>query len=114
MITDRDTITEALAFLTAQDIFLWVSKEEAQYVCPEPSWAIHVVESNGPRAVAKLKKELAGAEADGLILFVRGAKLQMADLEAIDAVLPRTKRFARGLDFSKPWGDDVEIWVFGE
>ncbi len=117
MITDRTVITEALASVTrSQDLFICFTGEEAQRVCPSPDWAVHVIGRNVPTAIAKLKAELAEArtqKADGLLLFVRSTGLRMADLEEIDAALPHPERFARGIDFSKPWGGEAEIWLFG-
>ena len=102
------TVNESPAFKTIAASILPLAKGR--------NWAVHVIGRNVPTAIAKLKAELAEArtqKADGLLLFVRSTGLRMADLEEIDAALPHPERFARGIDFSKPWGGEAEIWLFG-
>ena len=48
---------------------------------------------------------------NGVIAYLRCANIRMSDLERIDALLPRTHHFKRGLSFVPEDGEN-EVWVF--
>lgn len=117
MITDQEQISIAIsAILRKSDAALPISEDDFIRVCPDPEWAVCIIERSVGKACAMLKKEFSEdrvGNAKGIVLFIQSVILTMGDLNRIDGLLPSVDRFVRGLDFHRPSGGELEIWVFG-
>ena len=117
MITDKEQISLAVsALLRSTDMAFPLREEAFHEVCPEPEWAVHILERSVSKACAALTSALADGNigfSRGLVLFVRSDILTMGDLERMDLTLPQSPCFVRGMDFRHPAGGNVEMWVFG-
>ena len=117
MITDKELIQAAIAaILRESDNALSLQADDFRRVCPAPAWAVHVVERSASKARATLAKAFSTEEVgtpEGIVVFIRSADLKMSELEKIESALPPSARFVKGMDFRRPSGGDIEIWVFG-
>lgn len=124
LITDHNQIAEAISQIIGEESYVSLRRTDFDQLCPHPSRALHVTAPTPALLLERLEHELAavgrGEESparegapSGIIAHLRCANIRMSDLERIDALLPHTPRFKRGLSFVPEDGEN-EVWVFIE
>ena len=129
-ITDQKQIAEAISQIIGEESYVSLRQADFDQLCPHPARALHVTAPTPALLVERLEHELAavgevapstareGAPSQaaldapsGVVAYLRCANLRMSDLERIDALLPHTPHFKRGLSFV-PEDAENEVWVF--
>jgi hypothetical protein len=116
LITDQNQIAEAISQIIGEESYVSLRQADFDQLCPHPSRALHVTAPTPALLLERLVHELAavgGVEPSGIIAHLRCANIRLSDLEKLDALLPHTPRFKRGLSFVPEDGEN-EVWVFGE
>ncbi len=116
LITDQNQIAEAISQIISEESYVSLRRTDFDQLCPHPACAIHVTAPTPALLLERLAHELAavgGVEPSSVIAHLRCANIRMAALEKIDATLPHTSRFKRGLSFVPEDGEN-EVWVFVE
>ena len=120
LITDQKQIAEAISQIIGEESYVSLSQTDFDQLCPHPARALHVTAPTPALLLEKLGHELAevgggkvagGGAQSGIIAYLRCANIRMSDLEKLDALLPHTPRFKRGLSFVPEDGEN-EVWVF--
>ena len=117
MITDKEQIKEAVDYVFGQEMYIPVTRDTFEEVCPNPAFVIHVIGRNPAEAVKLLQIEAAIAgqrRYSSVVLYIKSLSLTMMDLERIDMSLPRPNHFKRCISFAKPDEGEVEIVLFAE
>ena len=107
LITDQKQIAEAISQIIGEESYVSLCRTDFDQLCPPPAPAL---------LLERLAHELAavgGVEPSSVIAHLRCANIRMADLEKLDARLPRAPHFKRGLSFVPKDGEN-EVWVFVE
>ena len=130
LITDQNQIAEAISQIIGEESYVSLRQADFDQLCPHPSRALHVTApalllerlAHELAAVGEIEPSTARAGApsqaaldapSGVVAHLRCANLRMSDLERIDALLPHTPHFKRGLSFVPEDGEN-EVWVFVE
>ena len=116
LITDQKQIAEAIAQIIGEESYVSLRRTDFDQLCPHPACAIHVTAPTPALLLERLAHELATGgwvAPSGVITHLRCANIRMADLEKLDALLPRAPHFKRGLSFVPEDGEN-EVWVFVE
>ena len=132
LITDQNQIAEAIAQIIDEESYVSLHRTDFDQLCPHPARALHVTAPTPALLLERLEHELAevggvepstaraGAPSQaaldapsGVVAYLRCANIRMSDLERIDALLPHTPHFKRGLSFVPEDGEN-EVWVFVE
>ena len=135
MITDQKQIAEAISQIISEESYVSLRRTDFDQLCPHPARALHVTAPTPALLLERLAHELAAGEGEvtgggepspdgegapnqaalgapnGVIAHLRCANIRMSDLEKLDALLPHTPRFKRGLSFVPEDGEN-EVWVF--
>lgn len=114
--TDKELIGRAVAQIAGEDALIPLREEDFAAACPAPAWAVHVGGVGAGDVLERLGRELAEAgagEPEGLVAYVRTASMTLAELARIDALLPRARRFRKGIAFL-PDGAGTDVWVFAD
>ena len=114
LITDQNQIAEAIAQIIGEESYVSLRQTDFDQLCPHPARALHVTAPTPALLLERLEHELAaggGVEPSSVIAYLRCANIRMSDLERIDALLPHTPHFKRGLSFV-PEEAENEVWVF--
>ena len=117
MITDKQQIQTAMDCVLSQEMYLPLTREAFEEICPTPTMAINVVARDANEAAFLLKIELSqinGQQLSGIVVFLQSTSMTMRDLEYINTVFPHCgcEHFKRGISFTKPESGEVEIWFF--
>ena len=132
LITDQNQIAEAISQIIGEESYVSLRRKDFDQLCPHPACALHVTSPTPALLLERLVHELAavggvepstaraGAPSQaaldapsGVVAYLRCANLRMSDLERIDALLPHSPHFKRGLSFVPEDGEN-EVWVFVE
>lgn len=130
LITDQKQIAEAISQIIDEESYVSLCQTDFDQLCPHPARALHVTAPTPALLLERLEHELADVGGDavagggapsqaregtpsGIIAYLRCANIRMSDLEKLDALLPHTPHFKRGLSFV-PEDAENEVWVFGE
>ena len=132
LITDQKQIAEAISQIIDEESYVSLHRTDFDQLCPHPARALHVTAPSPALLLERLEHELAevggvepstaraGAPSQaaldapsGVVAYLRCANIRMSDLERIDALLPHTPHFKRGLSFVPEDGEN-EVWVFVE
>ena len=116
LITDQKQIAEAISQIIGEESYVSLCRTDFDQLCPHPARALHVTAPPPALLLERLAHELAavgGVEPSSVIAHLRCANIRMADLEKLDARLPRAPHFKRGLSFVPKDGEN-EVWVFVE
>jgi hypothetical protein len=132
LITDQNQIAEAISQIIGEESYVSLRRTDFDQLCPHPSRALHVTAPTPALLLERLEHELAavggvepsparaGAPSQaalgapsGVVAYLRCANLRMSDLERIDALLPHSPHFKRGLSFV-PEDAENEVWTFVE
>lgn len=132
LITDQKQIAEAISQIIDEESYVSLHRTDFDQLCPHPARALHVTAPTPDLLLERLVHELAavgGVEPNparagapsqaalgapsGVVAHLRCANLRMSDLERIDALLPHSPHFKRGLSFVPEDGEN-EVWVFVE
>lgn len=114
LITDQNQIAEAIAQIIGEESYVTLRQADFDELCPHPTRALHVTAPTPALLLERLAHELAaggGVEPSSVIAYLRCANIRMSDLEKLDALLPHTPHFRRGLSFVPEDGEN-EVWVF--
>lgn len=129
LITDQKQIAEAISQIISEESYVSLNQTDFDQLCPHPARALHVTAPTPALLLERLEHELAAGGGEvgpaggsalsqaalgapsGVIAYLRCANIRMSDLEKIDALLPHTPRFKRGLSFVPEDGEN-EVWVF--
>ena len=130
LITDQNQIAEAISQIIGEESYVSLRRTDFDQLCPHPACALHVTAPTPALLLERLEHELAAVGGDelspdgegapsqaaldapsGVVAYLRCANLRMSDLERIDALLPHTPHFKRGLSFVPEDGEN-EVWVF--
>ena len=117
MITDGRQIQSAIDRVLARKMYVALTRETFEEVCPHPSMAVHVLARSADEAAILLRIELAGVDPlslSGAVAFVQSHSLTMQGLERIMSAFPRSKRFKAGISAVSPAGGAVEVWFFAD
>ena len=117
MITDRERIKEAIDYVFSQEMYILVTRDTFEEVCPNPALAIHVVGRSPAEAIKLFQIETAIASQmkySSAVLYIKSLSLTMMDLERIDMSMPMPNRFKWCMSFAKPDEGEVEIVLFAE
>ena len=132
LITDQNQIAEAISQIIGEESYVSLRRTDFDQFCPHPARALHVTASTPALLLERLEHELAevggvepstaraGAPSQaaldapsGVVAYLRCANIRLSDLEKLDALLPHTPHFKRGLSFVPEDGEN-EVWLFGE
>lgn len=128
LITDQKQIAEAISQIIGEESYVSLRQTDFDQLCPHPAYALHVTAPTPALLLERLEHELADVGGDavagggapsqarkgapvGIIAYLRCANIRMSDLEKLDALLPHTPHFKRGLSFV-PEGGENEVWLF--
>ena len=114
LITDQNQIAEAISQIIGEESYVSLRQTDFDQLCPHHARALHVTAPTPALLLERLEHKLAaggGVEPSGVIAYLRCANIRMSDLERIDALLPHTPCFKRGLSFVPEDGEN-EVWVF--
>ena len=118
LITNLEQINRALDVVLSvdgKDMYISITREEFQEVCPGPTLAVHIV-ANSPADAIKMFRndgDVAGQmRFRGAVLYLKSASLTMSDLEMIDRAVPPAERFRKCMSFQRPDNGELEIWLF--
>lgn len=117
MITDKEQIKTAVDYVFGQEMYIPVTRDTFEEVCPNPAFVIHVIGRSPAEAVKLLQIEAAIAgqrKYSSVVLYIKSLSLTIMDLERIDMSLPRPDHFKRCISFAKPDEGEVEIVLFAE
>ena len=132
LITDQNQIAEAISQIIGEESYVSLRRRDFDQLCPHPACALHVTAPTPALLLERLEHELAAVDGvepstaragapsqaaldapSGVVAYLRCANLRMSDLERIDALLPHTPHFKRGLSFV-PEDAENEVWAFVE
>ena len=130
LITDQKQIAEAISQIIDEESYVSLHRTDFDQLCPHPARALHVTAPSPALLLERLEHELAevggvepstaraGAPSQaaldapsGVVAYLRCANIRLSDLEKLDALLPHTPHFKRGLSFVPEDGEN-EVWVF--
>lgn len=117
MITDKEHIKEAIDYVFSQEMYIPVTRDTFEDVCPNPALVIHVTGRSPAEAVKLFQIDIAIAsqrQFSSVVLYIKSLSLTMMDLERIDLSMPPSKQYKRCLSFARPEEGDVEIVLFAE
>lgn len=107
MITDKEHIKEAIDYVFSQEMYIPVTRDTFEDVCPNPALVIHVTGRSPAEAVKLFQIDIAIADQrqfSSVVLYIKSLSLTMMDLE----------RIKRCMSFARPEEGDVEIVLFAE
>ena len=117
MIIEPSQIKYEIARVVEDEDYLRLREQDFADICPNPTWGIHVSAQSIDaliilsriclEQVLVSKKEL-----KGIIVYIRGSSLTMADVSRIDGMTPRARSFKRGL--GRKYTPGIDIWFFAE
>ena len=117
MIIEPGQIQHEIARVVSDEGYLPLRNQDFTDICPNPSWGVHVCAQSVDamivlsriclERVLVCKKEL-----KGIIVYIRGSSLTMADVSRIDGMTPRARSFKRGL--GRKYTPGIDIWFFAE
>ena len=117
MIIELSQIKYEIARVVEDEDYLRLREQDFADICPNPTWGIHVSAQSIDaliilsriclEQVLVSKKEL-----KGIIVYIRGSSLTMADVSRIDGMTPRARSFKRGL--GRKYTPGIDIWFFAE
>ena len=117
MIIEPSQIQNEIARVVSDEGYLPLRRHDFMDICPNPSWGVHV-SSQSVDALIVLSRIcleqvlVSKKELKGIIVYLRGSSLTMADFSRIDGMTPHAQRFKRGL--GRKYAPGIEIWFVAE
>ena len=117
MIIEPGQIQHEIARVVSDEGYLPLRNQDFTDICPNPSWGIHVCAQSVDALIVLSKICLeqvlvSKKELKGIIVYIRGSSLTMADVSKIDGMTPRARNFKRG--FGRKYTPGIDIWFFAE
>lgn len=117
MIIEPGQIQHEIARVVGDEGYLPLRNQDFTDICPNPSWGIHVCAQSVDALIVLSKICLeqvlvSKKELKGIIVYIRGSFLTMADVFRIDGMTPRARSFKRGL--GRKYTQGIDIWFFAE
>lgn len=117
MIIEPSQIQNEIARVVSDEGYLPLRSHDFMDICPNPSWGIHVCAQSVDAMIVLsricLEQVLVSKkELKGIIVYIRGSSLTMADVSRIDGMTPRARSFKRGL--GRKYTPEIDIWFFAE
>ena len=117
MIIEPGQIQHEIARVVSDEGYLPLRNLDFRDICPNPSWGIHVCAQSVDALIVLSKICLeqvlvSKKELKGIIVYIRGSFLTMADVSRIDGMTPRARSFKRGL--GRKYTPGIDIWFFAE
>ena len=115
MITDQEQIRAAIDYVFSQEMYLPVTRDTFEQVCPCPALAVHVTGRSAAEAIKLLRIEMAIAgqrHLAGVVIYMKTLSMTMMELEEIDRSIPPADHFRQCMSFARPEEGEIEIWLF--
>ena len=117
MIIEPSQIQHEIARIVDDEGYLPLRNQDFTDICPNPTWGIHV-SSQSVDALIVLSRIcleqvlVSKKELKGIIEYLRGSSLTMADVSRIEGMTPHAQRFKRGL--GRKYAPGIDIWFIAE